>query len=148
MRKLAVLTAVGVMGLAGVAQADKPVHPAHPAKPHPKSCAARTVGYNARGTLVQAALAPTAGHHRYTGTITVDVTRANHRSLTGDQTFTLTDARVSFHHGVSSTVPAPGSRVALHGKITELPKGCSTTGFSPTLTVRRVDIRQAGPDKR
>lgn len=148
MRKLAVLTVVGVVGLGGVAQADKPVHPAHPAKPHLKSCEARTVGYNARGTLIHATLTPAAGHHRYTGTITVDVTKANHRFLTGDQTFTLTDARVSFHHGVSSTVPAPGSRVGLHGKVTELPKGCSTTGFSPTITVRRVDIRQADPGKQ
>jgi hypothetical protein len=54
---------------------------------------------------------------------------------------------VVFHHGVSATAPAAGSRVGLHGKITELPKGCSTTGFSPTVTVRDVDIRKAKPAK-
>ena len=94
-----------------------------------------------------ASLSPAAGHHRYSGTIEVIVTRANHRAAKGDQTFTLTDARVVFHHGVNTTAPAAGSRVGLHGKITELPKGCSTTGFSPTITVRNVDIRTAKPVK-
>jgi hypothetical protein len=143
MRKIAVLTMFGVVGLVGSAQAVKPPHPQHPATSHPKSCAARAEGYDASGTLVLASLSPAAGHHRYSGTIEVIVTRANHRAAKGDQTFTLTDARVVFHHGVNATAPAAGSRVGLHGKITELPKGCSTTGFSPTITVRNVDIRTA-----
>jgi hypothetical protein len=140
----------GVVGLVGAAQAVKPPHPqhpGHPAKSHPKSCAARAEGYNASGTLVLASLSPAAGHHRYSGTIEVNVSRANHRAAKGDQTFTLTDARVVFHHGVNATAPAGGSRVGLHGKITELPKGCSTTGFSSTITVRDVDIRNAKPVK-
>jgi hypothetical protein len=147
MRKIAVLTMFGVVGLVGSAQAVKPPHPQHPATSHPKSCAARAEGYNASGTLVMASLSPAAGHHRYSGTIEVIVTRANHRAAKGDQTFTLTDARVVFHHGVNATAPAAGSRVGLHGKITELPKGCSATGFSPTITVRNVDIRTAKPVK-
>jgi hypothetical protein len=156
MRKLAVLTVLAVVGVVGVAQADKPphpqhpghpAHPAHPAKPHPKSCAARSEGYNASGTLVSASLSRAAGRHRYNGTIEVNLTRANHRSATGDQTFTLTDARVIFHHGVNATAPAAGSRVGLHGKITELRRGCSTTDFSPTVTVHDVDIRKAKPAK-
>jgi hypothetical protein len=147
MRKILVLAGIGVVGLVGVAQADKPPHPAHPSHPaHPaKSCTPRTVGYNAVGTLVSASLSPAAGHDRYSGTIDVTVTRANHRSMTGTQSFTLTDARVVFHHGVVATAPAAGSRVAVHGKITELPKGCVATGFSPTITVHGVDIRAAKP---
>jgi hypothetical protein len=154
MRKIAVLTVFAVAGFVGAAQADKPPHPqhpvhpghpGHPAKPHPKSCAARNEGYNASGTLVSASLSPAAGHHRYNGTIEVNVTRANHRSATGVQTFALTNAHVIFHHGVDATAPAAGSRVGLHGKITELPKGCSATGFSPTITVRDIDIRKAKP---
>lgn len=87
MRGIAVLTVVGVVGFAGVAQASKPPHPQHPghpahpghaAKPSPTSCAPRNEGYNASGTLVAASLAPAAGHHRYSGTIEVVVTRANH----------------------------------------------------------------------
>ncbi|MEA2145462.1 MAG: hypothetical protein QOG59_1049 [Solirubrobacteraceae bacterium] len=155
MRKFVLLTVVGVTGLAGVAQAAKPSRPAHPAHPvaghhgqsHPKSCAARKEGYNAVGKLVSATLSPAAGHHRYSGTLEVDVTRANHHATTGDQTFTLTDARVKFHHGVDPTAPAAGSRVGVHGTITELPKGCSSTGFSPTITVRHVDIRPAKAPK-
>ena len=146
MRKIAVLTMFGVVGLVGVAQAAKPPHPSHPthpAKSNPKSCTARNEGYNASGTLVSASLTPAAGHNRFTGTLMVTLTRANHGSATGAQTFTLTDARVRFHHGVDPTAPAAGSRVRVHGKITELPKGCSTTGFTSTITVRNVDIRAA-----
>ncbi len=153
MRKIAVLAVFGVIGMGGVAQAVKPQHPTHPthpqdpAKSHPKSCEARAEGYNASGALVTAALSPAAGHHRYSGTIEVTVTRANHRAAKGDQTFTLTDARVIFHHGVNAAAPAAGSRVRLHGRITELPKGCSATGFTPMITVRNVDIRTAKPTK-
>jgi hypothetical protein len=146
MRKIAVLIVFGLVGLVGSAQAVTPLHsqhPGHPAKPHPKPCAVRNEGYNASGILVMASLSPAAGHHRYSGMIVVDVIRANHRSAIGDQTFTLTDARVFFHHGVNAVAPAAGSRVGLHGKITELPQRCSTTGFSPTITVRDVDIRKA-----
>jgi hypothetical protein len=39
-------------------------------------------------------------------------------------------------------MPAVGSRVGLHGKITALPKHCSTVGFTPTITIKRVDIRK------
>jgi hypothetical protein len=150
MRKILVLTACGVVGLVGVAQADKPPHPSHPVHPthpthpaNPKSCTPRHVGYNAVGTLVSAALSPVAGHDRYSGTITVDVAKANHRASIGSQTFTLTAARVKFHHGIDATAPAAGSRVGLHGKITVLAKDCSTTGFSPTTTIRSVDVRVA-----
>ncbi|HWC86469.1 MAG TPA: hypothetical protein VG388_08015 [Solirubrobacteraceae bacterium] len=47
-----------------------------------------------------------------------------------------------FHLGVERTMPAVGSRVGLHGKITVLPKHCSTVGFTPTITIKRVDIRK------
>lgn len=150
MRKILVLSAIGVVGLVGVAQAWKPPHPSHPAHPshpvHPakgaKSCTPHAVGYNARGRLVSSSL--TLGSNgRYSGTITVDVTKANHHAVTGSQSFTLTDARVIFHHGVDATAPAVGSRVGLHGKITVLRKGCATTGFTPRITLTHVDVRVA-----
>lgn len=146
MRKILALAGIGAVGLVGVAQADKPPHPAHPSHPaHPASCTPHAVGYNAVGTLVSASLAPAAGHDRYSGTITVDVTRANHHATTGSQTFTLIDARAAFHRGVDATAPAVGSQVSLHGKITELRKGCATAGFSPTTTIGDVDVRTAKP---
>lgn len=155
MSRIVALVVVGLLGLVGVAQATQlsskpypirpphPTHPGHPPKPKPKSCSARSEGYNASGTLVSAALTPAAGHDRYSGTIVVAVVRANHRAGTSNQSFTLTDARIVFHHGVDRTAPAAGSRVRVHGKITELPKGCSTSGFTPAVTVRDVDIRTA-----
>ena len=165
MRKLAVLSMFCVAAFVGAAQAEKPPHPAHPAhpahpehpahpphpgdpgnpkQPHAQRCVARDEGYNSSGTLVKASLSPAAGSHRYNGTIEAIVTRANHRGPTGDQTFTLTDTRVVVHPGVDASAPAPGSRVGLHGTITELPRGCSTVGFSPTVTIRKVDVRKPG----
>jgi hypothetical protein len=158
MRKIVLLTVFAVLGVvAGVAQADRPSHPQHPAqaqngahkhsghhdKSNPKSCATHTEGFNAVGSLVSAALTPATGHHRYSGTIVVKLTRVNHRAGKGQQSFMLTDARVVLHHGVDATDPAAGSRVGLHGKITELSKPCSTSSVSPTVTVRDVDIRKA-----
>jgi hypothetical protein len=36
----------------------------------------------------------------------------------------------------------PASRVKTHGKITKLPRHCDQTDFTPTLTVKRVDLKQ------
>ena len=94
------------------------------------------------GTLVNSSL--TAEENgRYSGTLEVDLTKANHQAPTGEQTFTITGAKVKFHHGVDPTMPAAGSRVKLHGKITKLSKHCPTEGFTPTITVKKVDIRPA-----
>jgi hypothetical protein len=92
---------------------------------------------------MSATLTPATKKGHYDGTITVDVTRANHKAMTGTQTFTLTDARVGFGKGVSSTAPAAGSRVRVHGKITVLPHGCSSMGFMATITIRNLEIKQA-----
>ncbi len=151
MRKILILSVLGLLALAVPAQATTeytpaPSPPPHKPKPHhnpkgPHKCQPHSVGYNASGTLVSVALTP-AGKGRYDGTIEVNVTRANHRAPTGAQTYTLTSARVKFHHGVDPTAPAPGSRVKLHGKITQLSKHCSQQGFTPTVTVKKVDIHQ------
>jgi hypothetical protein len=160
MKRFALLLAVMAFAIVVPAQAKNPAHPSHPAHPahpshpsHPSqgstgkgqapSCTARNEGYNASGTLMSAALTPAAKKGHYDGTITVDVTRANHKAPTGTQTFTLKDARVRFGKGVSSTAPAAGSRVRLHGKMTVLPHGCASTGLTPTITIRKVEIKQA-----
>lgn len=148
MKRLALVSAVMAFAIVVPAQAKKPAHPSHPSngnagmgKGH--SCMPRNEGYNASGVLMSATLTPATKKGHYDGTITVDVMRANHRAMSGSQTFTLTDARVRFGKGVSSTAPAAGSRVRLHGKITALPHGCSSTGFTPTITIRNVEIKQA-----
>lgn len=151
MRKIVILSVLGLLALAVPASATteytpSPSPPPHkPKGPHgpkgPHKCQPHSVGYNASGTLVSAALTP-AGKGRYDGTIEVNVTRANHRAPTGAETFTLASARVRFHHGVDSTAPASGSKVKLHGKITQLSKRCPQEGFTPVITVKKVDIRQ------
>ena len=158
MRKLAALVTLGALCVVGSAHAEKTKppnspkppeehghKPPKPAKPNPGRCVARNEGYNASGTLTAAALT-TQGHGRYSGTLVVVVTRTNHNGPTGNETYTLSDARVKFHHGVNAAAPAAGSRVKLSGKITELPnKHCSTAGFTPTITVDKADIRAAKP---
>jgi hypothetical protein len=141
MRKIVILSALGLLALAVPAQAThySPAPPTHSCLPH-------SAGYNASGTLVSASLTP-AGKGRYNGTLEVNVTKANHHAPTGDQTFTLVAAKVKFHHGVDPTAPAPGSRVKLHGKITKLSKHCPQEGFTPTITVKKVDIHQPKQQK-
>jgi hypothetical protein len=131
MRRILALTAIGVVGLVGVAQAKKP------ATAGTKSCKVHNVGYNAVGTLTASTLTPTTTAGHFSGAITVMLKKANHHDMT--TTFTLTDARVIFHHGVVST-SLVGTRVGLHGKITAMPAHCSTTGFTPTITIKKVDI--------
>ncbi|MHB8692729.1 MAG: hypothetical protein ACYDHH_15945 [Solirubrobacteraceae bacterium] len=129
------------LALAVSANADKPPKPGKPVAPY--ACPAITVGYNATGSLVKAGTSLTAvGRHRYTGTIEVNVTRADHRAATGDQTFTLTGARVMFHHRLTAATLADGDRVGLHGGTTALPKHCSTAAFKPMITIEKVDINQ------
>ena len=138
MRKIAALAALAALMVVVPTGAAKPGKPDKP----PKTCTAHAAGYNASGTLVMSSLTA-AGEGRYNGTIEVDVAKANHGGPVGGQTFTLTDAKVRFHHGVDPTNPPAGSRVGLHGTITALPKGCSTTGFTPTVMIKKVDIRKA-----
>jgi hypothetical protein len=145
MKKIAVLGTLGVLALVVSAQAAPHYSPAPPS-PGSHRCLPHSVGYNASGALVSASL--TAEEHgRYSGTLEVNLARANHRAPTGDQTFTLAAAKVKFHHGVDPTAPATGSRVKLHGKITKLSKHCPTEGFTPTITVKKVDISKAGHHK-
>lgn len=116
-----------------------------------------SVGYNARGTLVSSNLTQTKGQDtakkgddRWSGTVTVNVTKANHKSPKGEQTFTLTNGRVFFvdadHNNVPDT-PKAGDRVRLHGKITKLRHGCDATGFTPEITVRHVHLAAPKPPK-
>jgi hypothetical protein len=154
MRKFIIVTGAALVAAAGVvapAQADKPAkskteHQATTKSPKRDRCDPRRVGYNASGKLVSSAL--TKGEDgRYSGTIVVDVKRANHRAPKGTQTFTLENARVRFGKDVDPAAPAPGSRVKLHGKTTKLHKGCPTEGFTATTTIRNVSIKKAKEQK-
>ena len=160
MRSIVMCTLVATVAVAVPAQAkpgaeprpEKAAKPAKAAKAAAaKSCTPRAVGYNARGILVSQALIQTAGRDtaergddRYSGELTVDVVKANHRAAKGEQTYTVTDARVRFadaNHDDVADVPALGDRVKVHGKITRLAKKCDQAGFTPTVTVRNVKFK-------
>jgi hypothetical protein len=158
MRKLAIIALLGAVAVAAPAQATKTQNPDgqsrqdQQARPDAKAerpgkrgrCTPRAVGFNASGTLVSAAL--TAGEpRRFDGTLVVDVKRANHGAPKGEQTYTLASARVKFRRGVDAAAPAAGSRVKLHGTITRLAKRCPAGDFTPTVTVRNVEIAAPKP---
>jgi hypothetical protein len=153
MRKI-LITAIAGAALAvtpalAAKPADKPAHPPHPAK-----CKINSVGYNAKGTLVSNLLNQTKGvetpadksDDRYSGDLVVNVTTANHKAPKGEQTFTLTDAKVSFYDAASDGTddfPVAGDTVRLHGKLTKYKKKCP--GASTVITVKRVSFEQAAP---
>ncbi len=120
---------------------------AHPPKPHHQAtqqCKPRTIGFHATGTLVSQALTQTAGadtstkrDDRYSGTLTVEVRRANHRAPQGAQTYTLDNDRVHFSHGAA---PKAGDRVKLYGKLTRARKGCAEPAAA-AVDLRRVRFK-------
>lgn len=150
MRKL-MICAVALAAALAVPAQGKPTKP-HPAKSH--KCTPHKVAYKASGPLVgQSALTQTAGadtpkrgDDRYSGTLTVNVTKANHHAAKGEQNYTLDNARVRFYdadHNGTPEQPKAGDRVKLIGKITRLSKKCDATGFTPTTTIRKVDFKPA-----
>jgi hypothetical protein len=160
MRKILISLVAGAALTAAPALATKPQHPDHPAKPAkpatPSKCKTHKVGYNAKGTLVSQALTQTKGtatptdksDDRYSGDVTVNVTKANHKAPKGVQTVTLTDAKVSWYDANkdgAADVPAAGDTVGIHGKITKLSAKCDQTGFTPTVTVKKLSFKQAKP---
>lgn len=154
MRVIAKLAAVAVAGtLAGAVPAiavagthpthpNHPAHPAHPAHPsHSHKCAAHKVAYVAYGKLVSWS-ATKNSNGTYSGTIVVDVSRANHHAK-GDKgsatTYKLTDARVRFGKGANP--PAAGDGVKVIGKITAVAKKCTDQSAAGTVTVRFLDVK-------
>jgi hypothetical protein len=150
MRKLpmAILAAAALTAAPAQAHSPKP-------KPQAKShqCEPKSIGFNASGKLVSQALTQTAGadtatrkDDRYSGTVTVDVKRANHRSPTGTQTYTLVNDRVHYYdanHDGTADAPKAGDRVKVKGKLTRLGKRCDASAFTPTIDVRRVSFKAA-----
>jgi len=146
--------------ICGVVLAAAVVAPAQAKTPHPakaKDCTPHKVGYNATGTLVSQALAQTQGagtvsrgDDRYSGTLTVDVKKANHRAPEGEQTYTVENARVRFSdadHNHVADEPKPGDRVKVQGKTTKLRRKCDSSGFTPEVTVRKVSFKAPKADK-
>ena len=143
---------LAILATAAIAAAAQ----AHPPTPHPKGsphatptpkpthCKPKSIGFRASGTLVSKTLAQTAGadtatssDDRYSGTMAVQVTRANHRAPKGAQTYTLDNDRVHFDAGAA---PKAGDRVKLYGKLTVARKGCAAPA-TPAVDLRRVRFK-------
>jgi hypothetical protein len=148
-RRFALVVAAGALSVAvpAAAKPSHPAHPSHPAKPTSPStshkCTPHNQAYTASGTLVSWAATQTA-NGRFSGTITVHVTRANHHATGAkgtDVTYTLTNAKVTFGKGANP--PTAGDRTKVIGKTTALAKKCDQSGFTPTITVRKVDVKSA-----
>jgi hypothetical protein len=161
MRKLTIC-AVALAAMLAVPAQGKPTKPdpTNPAKTHPAKshkCTPHKVAYRVSGTLVSESLTQTAGagtpkrgDDRYRGPLTVDVTKANHHAAKGQQTYTLDNARVRFSdkgHTGTPAQPKTGDGVKLIGKMTTLPKNCDATGFTATITIRKVDFKPAKTPK-
>jgi len=152
MRQILISASIAAVLAVVPALAAKPDHPTKP--PHPAKCKINSAGYNAKATLVTNELTQTKGAEtptdksddRYSGDLTVNVTRANHKAPKGEQTLTLTDARVSFYDAANDgtdDAPAAGDTVRLHGKLTKYKKKCP--GDAIVITVKRVSFEQAAP---
>jgi hypothetical protein len=155
-----ILTAIAGAAIAVAPALAKPTHPPHPVKPdHPAKthkahkCKTHSVGYNAKGVLVSHTLTQTqgadttaTGDDRYSGDIVVNVTKANHKAPKGEQTFTVTDARVHFYDAAGDGTADPavaGDKVSLHGKVSRTQKKC--TPAATTFTVKSISFQQAAP---
>jgi hypothetical protein len=113
--------------------------PPRPPKP-PKPCVAHTVGYNATGTLVKSGTKLTHHKHRFRGTLEVVIKKANPHAGLGDHKFGVVHVQVTLRHGLRASSLATGDRVVLHGKVTALPARCSSAGFVPRITLKKVVI--------
>ena len=150
MRKILISAVAGAALAVVPAMASKPAttptHPDHPAKAKGRCKLHHVVGFNAKGTLKAGgyALTQDAGQTTYSGTLEVIVTKANHHAGTGDVTYNVSHAKVSFYsvNGTPVTTPATGDIVHIHGTIGHAPKKCGST-WVPTVT--RVSFTQAPP---
>lgn len=123
-----------------------------PDKKGPYACTPKSVGYNAKGAFVSGEVVQTAGEDtkkrgddRYSGDIVVDVKKANHRGLKGEQTVSLVNARVKFQPRNDADVE-PGDRVKVKGKLTRQPRKCGGD-FEPVMTAKRANFKAAKAEK-
>ncbi len=136
MKRAMALLAIGAVGVAVPVAVAKPT-----TKTPPKNCTAKKEAYRASGTVVTWGLTKNT-NGTYSGMLEVKVTSTNHHAKTdkhGDVTYTVKDAHVTMAKGVKT--PGAGDRVTVKGTITYLPKGCSTTGFTPTVNVTKVSLQ-------
>jgi hypothetical protein len=149
---LTAVVTIGALALPAIAGAHgKPTdEPAGQPKTSHR-CAAHKVAYVASGvlaapaTLTQAKGADTpadTADDRYTGTLSVTVTRANPHAKDVATPVTVQANDIRLHDGVTAT-PAAGTRVRLIGKITNVSKRCSDQSVAAAVTIRKATLQRA-----
>ncbi len=142
---------ISLLALALIATAVAVPAQAASDKSAPHKCQPHTVGYVVGGTLVSSTLTLDAAPAKtYSGTLIVLVTKTNKHAKADKgltKTYTLSHATVSFSVDVNTTSPAAGSRIHLQGTITALEPKCSQTGFTPAVTITKVEIHRAKTPK-
>jgi hypothetical protein len=135
-KRVCLLALIGAAAIAVPAAAR--TSPSHPGTP--KNCGVHKVAYRAGGKVVNWGLSKNSDG-TYSGTLEVKVSTTNHHAKAdkhGDVTYTVSNAHVTIakHAGA----PGAGDRVTVKGTITQLPRGCSTTGFTPAVNVTRISV--------
>jgi hypothetical protein len=137
LRTGALAAAAGALAVAvpAAAHPGPSSHPSHPVKSH--RCAPHNVAYVESGT-VDAATASTLAKNAdgtWTGSLVVDVLRANHHAKQDKKTtvtYTFTNATLRVRLAGGTTGFAAGDRVQLLGKLAVVAKRCPA--LSPTAT--------------
>ena len=154
-RKIALVACAAALTTSPAWAHGRDDHPTPSTRSH--KCTPHKVAYVAAGTLadqtlvVDAAAAARGGSKpTYSGDVTIDVTKGN-KAAKGDKrtqkTYTLDHARVVLgleDQNADGRVDlgdlARGDRVKVIGKVTKLAKKCDQTGFTPTLTIKKLIV--------
>src|ERR1041385_1055246 len=138
--------ALAVAALVAPVQAAKPKPTPRPKTPPQPKCVAHAVSYEVSGTLTAVGSITANSDRSYNGSLTLLVTRADKHAKAdkgATKTYPRDHARVSFGREVDRSAPAANSRANLKGTITTEPKKCS--GFTPTVTIKKVELHAAKP---
>lgn len=148
------VAALPVAAFAHPTHPPKPPHPAPPPKPHPAppphahKCKPHAVAYRVSGVLVSSSLTA-SGKHQASGTITITVAGANAPAKQAGvtkgstQTYTLTNAKVTYAHSLSQPNPPAGTRTVVKGTITVVAKHCQEKTGAGEVTIKRVSFTPA-----
>jgi hypothetical protein len=133
------MSRIVLLGVLALAVAAPPVQ----AKaPKAQKCQPHAVAYEVSGTVVSGSLTANSDGS-YSGILTVHVTKAEHHAKADkgmDKSYTLDHAKVKLH-GENPVALTANSRAHLNGTITTLAKKCDHTGFTPTVTIKKADIK-------
>lgn len=116
------------------------------ATPNQGKCSTHEVAYIAAGTLVSDTLTKSEQGNTYSGEVTVEVSRTNHKAAGArgkTETYTVQAARVRGPIAVEAL--KPGDRAKLIGKITSVAPKCESSASTPTITITKLVFHAPHP---